>query len=417
MVMSSIFFWYRVFLVVAARRTSSDFRHVTSRTLGRRCAMGGERKRLRQTFIAPHADTTPSAKPEDECLLPNVDICAKVYAYCEVVSTPVGADAYPQFDAGVHRRPLYVGQTIQELGDRDKQHLRRSESKFDREYKYPSQYVLVILSQRHFAAAERDENFKDETLYPVGAWMDYWEMRYISEFDTFNHGLNSTRGGQGHGWLVTRREAVAKATYVRFVNVYMPAFRAFFSDTGHANATQAHPILGMLMNNIRQGNTQIPPQFEEELSSMGLDVRNQHIVERDKRWEEEYMPAFRAFFSDTGHANATQAHPILGILIRNIRQGNTRIPPQFEEELSSMNLLRCTKNLARHVIRILGREVDSLEDEDARRVVENTAQAHAQLLLRRIKGKIAFGTKPLGDGTARFAADLKRMERVSVSTS
>eukprot|EP00966_Prymnesium_polylepis_P021797 500924-Prymnesium_polylepis.1 len=81
----------------------------------------------------------------------------------------------------------------------------------------------------------------------------------------------------------------------------MPAFRKYYEKEGHVNARQDHPILGRLVNHIRKGHTQVPPQFEEELRSMGLDVRNQHIVQRDNRWEEEYMRAFREYYEREGH--------------------------------------------------------------------------------------------------------------------
>eukprot|EP00966_Prymnesium_polylepis_P179522 4156801-Prymnesium_polylepis.2 len=70
---------------------------------------------------------------------------------------------------------------------------------------------MVLLTERRFAAAEKDEDFTDQTLHPVGAWMDYWETRYISEFDTFVNGFNRTKGGQGGGWLVAMREAKAES--------------------------------------------------------------------------------------------------------------------------------------------------------------------------------------------------------------
>ena len=268
-------------------------------------------------------------------------IRAKVYAYCEVGSTPIPtADAYPRHDLSIHGRPVYVGQTIQELKERDSQHLASSLSTFDRDYTSRSQYIMVLLSERHFAAAEKEEDFKEETLHPAGEWMDYCETTYISTFDTFHTGLNRTKGGQGRGWLVAMSEAIAKATYLRFLTVYMPAFRKYYEDhkeDRHANAPYSHPILGRLISSIRSGLTRIPPQFEEELlTDMGLDLRDQTIVERDRKWGEEYMPAFRTYYEDhkeTRHANAPYSHPILGSLIDHIRSGDTRIPPQFEEEL------------------------------------------------------------------------------------
>ena len=155
---------------------------------------------------------------------------------------------------------------------------------------------------------------------------------------------------------------------------------------------------------------------------MSLDLRNQQIVQRDSRWQEEYMPAFWKYYKLNGHVNAPQTHPILGKLLRRIRTG-TPVPPQFEEELRSMHLFWCASNLARHVTRVLKRAVVSLNDAETRRVVDEAAMEHSRLLTRRqgIKDKealsnagllkVAFGLKPLGDGTARFAADLERLKQ------
>ena len=394
--------------------------------------MGGTSNRLKQTPADVVEDATTDGEEEFNEPLPNVDICAKIYAYCEVATEIVGADAYPQYDPAVHGRPLYVGQSIQELKIRDKQHLGLSYTVFDRQYTKQNQYVLVLLAERRFAAAEKDEDFKDDTLHPAGAWMDCWETKFISEFDTFVNGFNRTKGGQGSGWLVAIREAKARVMYKRFLTTYMPAFRDFYEETErtHVNASQTHPILGQLLHSIRTGNTQVPPQFEEELRCMGLDLRNQHIVQRDTRWEEEYMPAFRDYYDETKrtHVNASRSHPILGSLLHSIRTGNTQVPPQFEEELRSMRLFWCASNLARHVTRVLKREVKSLEDVEAKKVVTEAAMEHSRILTRRrgIKGKkalsnaglykVPFGTKPLGDGTARFAADLKRLKQEESTT-
>ena len=391
--------------------------------------MGDTCKRLKQTTIVLQQTptgtedaTTDSDEDANAPPLANVVIDAKIYAYCQVATAIVGADAYPQYDPAVHGKPVYVGQTTRELHERDTEHLKMSYTVFDRQYATRSQYTLVLLTARRFAAAEKDEDFKDDTLHPAGAWMDYWEAKYISAFDTFVNGFNRTRGGQGAGWLVAMREAMARAAYERFRDTYMPAFRDYYEDEGHVNAPQTHPILGQLLASIRTGHTQVPPQFEEELRSMGLDVRNQTIVQRDARWE-EYMSAFRKFYEERGHVNAPQTYPILGKLLNSIRTGNTQVPPQFEEELRTMGFFWCTSNLARHVTRMLKRAVASLDDAETRRAVDAAAMEHARLLARRqeIKGKealmnaglfnVPFGTRPLGDGTARFVADLELLKQ------
>ena len=105
--------------------------------------------------------------------LPNVHIDAKVYAYCEVVTAAIAADAYVQYDPAVHGRPVYVGQTVQEIRERDKKHLGTNHTTFDRQYTDQSQYIMVLLTERRFAAAEKDEDFANRTLQAAGAWMDY----------------------------------------------------------------------------------------------------------------------------------------------------------------------------------------------------------------------------------------------------
>ena len=119
------------------------------------------------------------------------------------------------------------------------------------------------------------------------------------------------------------------------------ALRKFYKEKGNLNVVpRSHPVLGMLPNNIRDGNTTIPPQFEDELlTTMGFDMRNQHIVQRNTRWEDEYMPALRKFYKEKGNLNVPQSHPVIGNLLNSIRTGVTSIPPQFEDEfLTTMGL-------------------------------------------------------------------------------
>lgn len=123
-------------------------------------------KRLKQTTIVlkqtPNVeeDETSDSEEDSHVRLPNIDIHAKIYAYCEVATALVGAAAYPQYDPSVHGRPVYVGQTIQGLKQRDIHHLKTSHSVFDRQYSKQSQYIMVLLAERRFAAAKADEDFR-----------------------------------------------------------------------------------------------------------------------------------------------------------------------------------------------------------------------------------------------------------------
>ena len=293
---------------------------------------------------------------DDDLALSNEDVWATVYAYCAVGQSRVKADAHPDYDADLHGAPVYVGQTTQTLGERDKQHLTYSSTPFDRAYIDRAQYVLVVLDQRVFPRAEQDREFADATLRPAAEWMDFVEKKFIAQFDTYKSGLNSTAGGQGRGWLVTMREGKAKASNKRFTRVYMPAFRTFHKENGHLNVPRSHAVLGSLMSSIRSGNTAVPPQYEDELRELG-------------------------FFW-------------------------------------------CTTNMARHITRMLGRPVASLEtDAEAAQAVAQAAAEHARLLelRKRVKGKPAlqragllklpFGTEALGDGVDRFVKDAAQVEK------
>ena len=112
------------------------------------------------------------------------------------------------------------------------------------------------------------------------------------------------------------REGMAKARYNRYTRTYLPAFRTFHKEEGHVNVPRSHPVLGQLVNCIRTGNTTVLPHYEDELVAMGLDLSNQKLVQRERRLEEEYMPALRTFHKEEGHVNVPYSHPKLGNLLR-----------------------------------------------------------------------------------------------------
>ena len=436
---------------------------------------------------------TPHAKRQcveekEEDTLPNVEVNAIVYAYCQNVQGCARTDHVPLYDSSIHGKPVYVGQTIQDINARDKQHVYCAKTPFDQHFTNRTQYTLVVLCRRTFAPATTPSAFRDDTLRPAAEWMDFKEAHFISHFDTYHNGWNSTQGGQGRAWLVAMREAKAKVMAKRFQIEYMPAFRDFHEKHGHINVPNSHHVLGRLVSRIRYGDTPIPPRFEDELMGMCLDLRNQHIVDRDLRWESEYMPAFREYRKKHPDINVPRSH-VLGMLVKSVRTGNTTIPPRFEDELVDMGLdkrnrmivtrdlqwdndympeLRafykehghpnapqtrllhnirsgcstippqhedefkewgffwCTLNLARHVSRMLGRTVVSLEDDAAAKDAVAKAAAHHATLralrssltkeARKIAGltKVPLGKKNIGDGIARFYTDVERMPPVVV---
>ena len=222
-------------------------------------------------------------------------------------------------------------------------------------------------------------------------------------------------------WFLRENQRIVQRDE-RWTREYMPAFRAYYEKNKSANVPQSHPVLGRLVNAIRICDTAIPPQFEEELFSLGFDVRNQHTVQREERWTREYMPAFHAYYEENENVNVPRTHPVLGTLVNAIRVGRTEIPVQFQESLYEMGLFLCTSNVAKHVAMRLGRIVESIDaDADAQRVVNQVARIHARMLKRRVglKGialkraglrKVPFGIRSIGNGVDRCAADLRRME-------
>ena len=151
---------------------------------------------------------------------------------------------------------------------------------------------------------------------------------------------------------------------------------------------------------------------------MGLDLRNQQIVERDERWEITYMPAFRDYFKEHEHINVPRIHDVLGKLVSHIRTGNTTIPPQYDDELMGMGFFYSATNLAHHVARVLGRTLVSLEnDTEAQDAVAKAAEHHATLRALRSSltkearvvanlSNIPLKIKTIGNGVARFYADV-----------
>ena len=217
------------------------------------------------------------------------------------------------------------------------QHLSQHTTPFDRQYTQQTQYKLVILDRKCFSRAANTAEFLDDTMRPAVDWMDARERHFIAHFGTYLHGWNSTTGGQG-GWLVAMREAIAKQSYIRFRDDYMPMFRRYHEVHGHINAPRSDKTLGVLVNSIRNAHTVIPPMFQDELEMLGFDTRNQYIVQRDARWTDVYLPAFHVFHGRHGHINAPQSHPVLGRLLNSIRAGITVVPSEFDDELIQMGL-------------------------------------------------------------------------------
>ena len=92
-----------------------------------------------------------------------------IYMYCK-----------PGTDFGV-----YVGQTMQTLKERDKQHLAGRKQEFDKVYTSKSKFELKALEKKTFTANIQSKSEWTRFIKSYGEWMDEREKYYIKHYDTY----------------------------------------------------------------------------------------------------------------------------------------------------------------------------------------------------------------------------------------
>ncbi len=264
------------------------------------------------------------------------DELASIYAYClptdEICTNNTD---FALYDPSIHGTVIYIGQTIRSIKERDREHISKCSTPFDKSYKTHGQYELVVLKQKQF----RTHNSNADTyINSVSEWLDYNEKYYIEKFDTYKNGMNSTRGGQGKSWLLIQKESIAKQTFIRFKDVYMPMFEECYAKYGNINIkhrSTEYKKIGPLISSIRRDATTIPLEFKDKLKNMGLCVEL-HGLYRQK-WLNTYMPKFEEYYKLHGHINVSVYDTIygndIGKLLNGIRTGSTAIPEEHEEQL------------------------------------------------------------------------------------
>ena len=232
---------------------------------------------------------------------------------------------------------VYVGQTMQALDNRDRQHLgsQGAPGSFDDIYTDPNMFTLEILDTATFAADVQTREEYRALLRRAAEWADRRETEEIDRHGTYDPhgpGLNRTRGGQG-GALQASLEAMYLRSCERWANVYRPEFEAYLAEHGTLHNIPArsylHETLGTLVSNIRTGHTSVPPEHLEWLLANGFVMDY-----RQSRWDHDYLPAFEAHLSEHGSLrDIPHAHPTIGNLVNNIRTGNTLVPAEHMEWL------------------------------------------------------------------------------------
>ena len=205
---------------------------------------------------------------------------------------------------------IYVGQTI-DLVKRMKQHKSHKRTKFDKFYtkERAKDIVCEIIEERTFSS-ENDETFKD-----AAAWMNEREIHYIAEHDTYHDTskFNFTTGGQPVNILVAIMEYHYKTRIIKFKDEYMPAFKAWYEENGHPIVPQKHPVLGVLLNDIKCGKQQVPARHRDWLEERGFLKSHE-----EWKWANLYLPGFDAYYQVHNNCDVSRCDAPVSVVLNPV---------------------------------------------------------------------------------------------------
>ena len=255
-----------------------------------------------------------------------------IYVYCK-----------PGTNIGV-----YVGQTMQTLERRAKQHLAGRKQDFDKVYTPKSMFDLKVLEKKTFTMNIQFKSDDTQFIKSYGGWMDEREKYYIKKYNTWKgeHGFNQNEGGQGLDQHVRRAQSVFKRSLNKFRTKYWPAMLTFLK-TEKAKLPCGTPSLLMVKRNekiigeliissIRTGHTSVPAFYKK------LMLEHGHVDNYSKgMWKQVYWPAMQAFLK-TDRAKlpcgtpsllmVAQNEKIIGeLIISSIRTGRTSVPAFYKK--------------------------------------------------------------------------------------
>ena len=329
--------------------------------------------------------------------------------------------------------PVYVGQTIQELKARDRQHRTTWQTVFDRSYVEDGQYVLTELEPPRVFEADVACEDHDRALHAEAqAWLDARETHFIDEYQTYDPtgagpGLNQTRGGQS-GALVACIQTARRESHRRWREVYAPGFEVWLAanQTSLLHVKQADTVpapeardgvlkLGELVHRIRTGHTAVPAQWRAWLEERGFAWDYQAAM-----WERVYIPGFETWqqANQTFLLHVKQADTVpapeaangvlkLGKLVQNIRTRETAVPAQWRAWLDERGFLWHTKCLATHVQRRLQRLKEQLPTTAP--ALAQDAEVTAALSALYGTGSFGLASESLVELEARYLGDLARL--------
>lgn len=289
-----------------------------------------------------------------------------IYVYCK-----------PGTDFGV-----YVGQTMQTLEKRDKDHLGRLEQDFDKVYTFKSMFDLKALEKKTFTMNIQSKSEWTRFIKSYGEWMDEREKYYIKKYDTYVDPikfpekwletqlvkLNRDPGGQGSENHVRIAQSAFKRRLKKFRTKYWPAMLAFLK-TEKAKLPCGTPsllmvkrneqIIGKLIDHIRTRYMSVPAFYKKKMLEHG------HVDNHcGGMWNQVHWPAMQAFLKTEKAKLPVSETPALlmvnhkkdeiGALIDSIRTGHTSLPAFYKKLIDEHGMFWSMSNVAKHVLRKLG---------------------------------------------------------------
>ena len=215
---------------------------------------------MRQTTMSIYLDpkSTPSNTPPAIDNGAQIALTGHVYGYRDLKTSNI----------------VYIGQTIQPLCKRDRQHQRDTKTPFDASYDSVGKYEMFSIADKTVCFSNDDEEEIQRDV--LGSWLNEIETQKIDEYRTFEDGLNFTRGGQWGDPSLSTAQAAKKRRYLNWRDRYMQMYREYAREFGScADIPQTYPVLGNLTNHIRSGEMSVPFEFRDELFGP-LGFRSDH---------------------------------------------------------------------------------------------------------------------------------------------
>ena len=196
---------------------------------------------------------------------------------------------------------VYGGQTMQKLEKRDRAHLRGGKQEFDKVYTSKSKFELKMLEKKTFTANIQSKSEWTRFIKSYGEWMDEREKYYIKKYNTWKgeHGFNQNEGGRGLELHARNAQSAFKRSLKKFRTVYWPLMLAFLKTeraklpcgTPSLLMVDKHePIIGILIDHIRRGNTSVPARYKKLMLEHGHSDNHS-----DGMWKHVNWPSVEAF--------------------------------------------------------------------------------------------------------------------------